>query len=147
MTILTKRFSGIMYILNIFNSIGFKLGPYSLFSDKVKPKLGIYSMAKCNGCTLVINQSYWLEILQTIIKSFEGWGQVIIFLLLELTTLVFSVSISSVYKSLHPLHFAMEYMPKAISKRRFWSRMLSNVSRDNDKIKIIFKKQISTDSI
>ena len=60
----------------------------------------IYSMAKCHGCTLVINQSYWFEILQTIIKSFEGWGQVIIFLLLELTTLVFSVSISSVYKSL-----------------------------------------------
>ena len=43
---------------------------------------------------------YWFEILQTVIKSFEGWGQVIIFLLLELTLLVFSVSISSVYKSL-----------------------------------------------
>ena len=55
-------------------------------------------MAKCHGCTLVINQSYWFEILQTVIKSFEGWGQVIIFLLLELTLLVFSVSISSVYK-------------------------------------------------
>ena len=62
--------------------------------------MGIYSMAKCHGCTLVINRSYWFEILQTIIKSFEGWGQVIIFLLLELTTLVFIVSISSVYKSL-----------------------------------------------
>ena len=59
-----------------------------------------YTMAKCHGCTLVINQSYWFEILQTIIKSFEGWGHVIIFLLLELTTLVFSVSISSVHKSL-----------------------------------------------
>ena len=44
-------------------------------------------MAKCHGCTLVINQSYWFEILQTIIKSLEGWGQVIIFLLLELTLL------------------------------------------------------------
>ena len=61
---------------------------------------GIYSMAKCHGCTLVINQSYWFEILQTVIKSFEGWGQVIIFLLLDLTLLVFSVSIISVYKSL-----------------------------------------------
>ena len=61
---------------------------------------GIYSMAKCHGCTLVLNQSYWFEILQRVIKSFEGWGQVIIFLLLELTLLVFIVSISSVYKSL-----------------------------------------------
>ena len=67
---------------------------------KFKLKGGIYSMAKCHGCTLVINQSYWFEILQTVIKSFEGWGQVIIFLLLELTLLVFSVSISSVNKSL-----------------------------------------------
>ena len=49
--------------------------------------------------TLIINQSYWFEVLQTVIKSFEGWGQVIIFLLLSLTLLVFSVSISSVYKS------------------------------------------------
>ena len=57
-------------------------------------------MAKCHGCTLVINKSYWFEILQAVIKSFEGWGQVIIFLLLELTLLVFSVSISRVYKSL-----------------------------------------------
>ena len=62
--------------------------------------MGIYFMAKCHGCTLVINQSYWFKILQTVIKSFEGWGQVIIFLLLELTLLFFSVSISSVYKSL-----------------------------------------------
>ena len=60
---------------------------------------GIYSMAKCHGCTLVNNQAYWFEILQTIIKSFEGWGQVIIFLLLALTLLVFSASVSSVYKS------------------------------------------------
>ena len=45
-------------------------------------------MAKCHGCTLVINQSYWFEILQRIIKSFEGWGQVVIFLLLALTLLV-----------------------------------------------------------
>ena len=67
---------------------------------KFKLKGGIYSMAKCHGCTLVINQSCWFEILQTVIKSFEGWGQVIIFLLLELTLLDFSVSISSVYKSL-----------------------------------------------
>ena len=64
------------------------------------PLVGIYSTAKCHECTLVTNQSYWFEILQTVIKSFEGWGQVIIFLLLKLTLLVFSVSISSVYKSL-----------------------------------------------
>ena len=57
-------------------------------------------MAKCHECTLVINQSYWFEILQTIIKSFEGRGQVKVFLLVALTLLVFSVSISSVYKSL-----------------------------------------------
>ena len=39
-----------------------------------------------------------LKFLQTVIKSFEGWGQVIIFLSLELTLLVFSVSISSVIR-------------------------------------------------
>ena len=57
-------------------------------------------MVKCHGCTLVIKQSYWFEILQTINKSFENWGQVIIFLLLALTLLVFSVGISGDYKSL-----------------------------------------------
>ena len=47
---------------------------------------------------LSIYQSYWFEILQTIIKSFKGWGQDIIFLLLALTSLVFNAS--CVYKSL-----------------------------------------------
>ena len=46
-------------------------------------------MAKCHGCTLIINQSYGFENLESIIKSFEGWGQVIIFLLLALTLLDF----------------------------------------------------------
>ena len=45
-------------------------------------------MTKCHECTLVINQSYRFEILETIIKSFEGWGEVIIFLVLALTLLV-----------------------------------------------------------
>ena len=57
------------------------------------PFWGIHSMEKCHGCTLVINQSYWFEILLLLlllfIKSFEGWGQVIIFLLLTLTLLDF----------------------------------------------------------
>ena len=57
---------------------------------------GIYSMRKCHYCTPVINQSYWFEILPTIIKSFKDWGQVIISLWLVLTS-VLSVSISSVY--------------------------------------------------
>ena len=76
-------------------------------------------MAKCRGCTLVLNQSYWFEILQTIVKSFEGWGQVIIFLLLELTLLVFSVSISSVYKSLYPgcIH---DILPWSICPKILW---------------------------
>ena len=72
-------------------------------------------MAKCHECTLVINQSYWFEILQTIIKSFEGWGQVKVFLLVALTLLVFSVSISSIYNVItrvHSWHFAMEYNQK-----------------------------------
>ena len=57
---------------------------------RISASNGIYSMAKCHGCILVINQSYWFEILQTIIKSFDGWSQVIIFLLLALTFLVFN---------------------------------------------------------
>ena len=54
-------------------------------------------MRKCHECTLVINQFYWFEILQTNIKYFEGWGRVKILLLLLLTLLVLSVSINSVY--------------------------------------------------
>ena len=85
-------------IFLLFIGILFRISYRNCFSLQLI--YGMYSMAKCHECTLVINQSYWFEILQTIIKSFEGWGQVIIFLLLALTLLVFSVSISSVYKSL-----------------------------------------------
>ena len=107
----TKINSTINRGLDILN----ELVQMTFISCDVSDFFGIYSTRKCHGCTLVINQSYWFEILQIIIKSLEGWGRVIIFLLLALT-LVFSVSVSSVYKSLlrgsmHGIFTWSIYMP------------------------------------
>ena len=62
-----------------------------------KPKLA-YTQCENAKKAPSLSKSYWFGILQAIIKSSEGWGRDVMFLLLVLPfTLVLSVRTSSVY--------------------------------------------------